>query len=182
MHIFPWWVGHIAGGNHCWGYFFGTLSLLSSQVTATHLKFKYRFKIGHQDSSPNNHYQGDIEYRLGLTLTGLVFSRHEKDTEWWISRPWKTNPYLIYVINKEHYNDVIMSELTSEITSLTRILLNGLFRPRSNKTSKLRVTGLCEGVHRGPVNSPHRGPVTRKIFPFDDVIMDKCGVADGPAL
>ena len=27
------------------------------------------------------------------------------------------------------------------------------------------------GVHRGPVNSPHKGPVTRKMFPFDDVIM-----------
>ena len=28
------------------------------------------------------------------------------------------------------------------------------------------------GIHRGPVNSPHKGPVTRKIFPFDDVIMN----------
>ena len=27
------------------------------------------------------------------------------------------------------------------------------------------------GVHRSPRNSPHKGPVTRKIFPFDDVIM-----------
>ena len=27
------------------------------------------------------------------------------------------------------------------------------------------------GIHRGPVNSPHKGPVTRKVFPFDDVIM-----------
>ena len=27
------------------------------------------------------------------------------------------------------------------------------------------------GIHRWPVNSPHKGPVTRKMFPFDDVIM-----------
>ena len=27
------------------------------------------------------------------------------------------------------------------------------------------------GIHRSPVNSPHKGPVTRKMFPFDDVIM-----------
>ena len=27
------------------------------------------------------------------------------------------------------------------------------------------------GIHRGPVNSPHKGPVTRKMFPFDDVYM-----------
>ena len=27
------------------------------------------------------------------------------------------------------------------------------------------------GVHRWPMNSPHKGPVTRKMFPSDDVIM-----------
>ena len=42
---------------------------------------------------------------------------------------------------------------------------------RSKKTSKLRVTGLCAGNSPGPVNSPHKGPVTRKMFPLDDVIM-----------
>ena len=29
----------------------------------------------------------------------------------------------------------------------------------------------ARGMHRWPVNSPHKGPVTRKMFPFDDVIM-----------
>ena len=29
------------------------------------------------------------------------------------------------------------------------------------------------GIHRSPVNSPHKGPVTRKMFQFDDVIMRK---------
>ena len=50
-------------------------------------------------------------------------------------------------------------------------LLNRLFGRRSKKTSNLRVTGLWWGIHRGPVNSPHKGPVTWKMFPFDDVIM-----------
>ena len=50
-------------------------------------------------------------------------------------------------------------------------LLNRLFRRRSKKTSKLYVTGLYAGTSPGPVNSPHKGPVTRKTFPFDDVIM-----------
>ena len=50
--------------------------------------------------------------------------------------------------------------------------LNRLFRRKSKKTSKLRVTGLCvRGIHRGPVNFTHTGPVTWKMFPFDDVIM-----------
>ena len=30
------------------------------------------------------------------------------------------------------------------------------------------------GIHRWPMNSPHKGPVTRKIFPFNDVIMESC--------
>ena len=54
-------------------------------------------------------------------------------------------------------------------------LLRRLFRRKSQKTSKLSVTGLCEGIHPWLVNSPHKGPVTRKMFPFDDVILI-CGV------
>ena len=50
-------------------------------------------------------------------------------------------------------------------------LLNRLFGRRSKKTSKFSVTGLCAGNSPGPVNSPHKGPVTREMFPFDDVIM-----------
>ena len=56
-------------------------------------------------------------------------------------------------------------------------LLNRLFRRRSKKTPKLRVTGLCAGNSPGPVNSPHKGPVTRKMFPSDDVIMGIHGFA-----
>ena len=56
-------------------------------------------------------------------------------------------------------------------------LLNRLFGRRSKKTSKLRVTGLCAGNSPGPVNSPHKGPVTRKMFPFDDVIMYYSNIA-----
>ena len=48
-------------------------------------------------------------------------------------------------------------------------LLNCLFRRRSKKKSKLRVTGLCKG--NPPVDSPRKGPVRRKFFPFDDVSM-----------
>ena len=53
-------------------------------------------------------------------------------------------------------------------------LLKCSFRRRSKKTSKLHATGLCVGIHRWPVNSPHKWPVTRKMFPFDDVIMERC--------
>ena len=53
-------------------------------------------------------------------------------------------------------------------------LLNRLFRHRSKKISKLRVTGLyAGGIQQWQVNSPHKGSVMRKMFPFDDGIMGK---------
>ena len=50
-------------------------------------------------------------------------------------------------------------------------LLSHLFRRWSKKISKLRVIGLCGGIHRWPVNSPHKWQVKQKMFPFDDVII-----------
>ena len=51
-------------------------------------------------------------------------------------------------------------------------LLSRSFRYSTKKTSKLRVTGIwVRGIHRWPVNSLHKGLVTRKMFPFHDVIM-----------
>ena len=49
--------------------------------------------------------------------------------------------------------------------------LNRLFRHRSKKNQSSASLAFVRGIHRRPVNSPHKGPVTRKIFPFDDVII-----------
>ena len=50
-------------------------------------------------------------------------------------------------------------------------LLNCLFRPRSKKTSKApRHWHFLGGIRRWPVNCPHKGPVTRKMFPFDGIM------------
>ena len=94
-----------------------------------------------------------MSLKHGTTFNCLCFCRGYKTRFDWMN---------LFIT---HYNDVIMSALVSLIT-------NCLFRCRSKKASKLRVTGLCvRGIHRWPVNSPHKGPVTRKMFPFDDVIM-----------
>ena len=50
-------------------------------------------------------------------------------------------------------------------------LLNRFFRRRSKKTSRSCVTGLVRGIHRWPVDSPHKVPVMWKMFSSDDVIM-----------
>ena len=53
--------------------------------------------------------------------------------------------------------------------------LNRVFRHISKKTPLERSASLAfvRGIHRRPVNSPHKWPVTQKMFPFDDVIMRK---------
>ena len=51
-------------------------------------------------------------------------------------------------------------------------LLNRLFRRRSAKKNQSTASlAFVREIHRGPVNSPHKWPVKRKKFPFDDVIM-----------
>ena len=61
-----------------------------------------------------------------------------------------------------------MGAMASQITSLT--IVYSTVYSGADKKNKLRITGLCPG-DRWPVNSPHKWPVTRKMFPFDDVIM-----------
>ena len=50
-------------------------------------------------------------------------------------------------------------------------LLNHLFRCRSMKISKLCITGFWMGIHQWLVNSQHKWPVSRKMVPFDDIII-----------
>ena len=78
-----------------------------------------------------------------------------------------------YAHSFNHYTDVIISAMASQITSSTIVYPTVYSRRKSKKTSKLHAAGLCEGIHRWPVNSAHKGPVKRKMFPFDDVIMTR---------
>ena len=55
-------------------------------------------------------------------------------------------------VSAAHYTGVIMSLIVSQITSLTTV-----YSP------------VCSGTNQ--MNSPHKGPVTRKVFPFDYAIM-----------
>ena len=51
--------------------------------------------------------------------------------------------------------------------------LNRSFMHRPKNTSNSASLAFVQGIHRSPVNSPRKWPVTQKMFPFDDVIM-KC--------
>ena len=54
--------------------------------------------------------------------------------------------------------------------------LNSLFRRRSKKTSKFCVTGLCAGNPPVTGDFVHKWPVTREMFPLNDVIMELCSI------
>ena len=64
-----------------------------------------------------------------------------------------------------------MSEVASQITSLTIVYSNVYSVADQRKHQSYASLAFVRGIHRKPVNSPHKGPVTRKMFPFDDVIM-----------
>ena len=70
-----------------------------------------------------------------------------------------------------HYNDVIMSVMSSLITSLTIVYSSVYSAADQWKHQSSASLAFVKGIHRWPVNSPHKWPVTRKMFPFDDVII-----------
>ena len=71
-----------------------------------------------------------------------------------------------------HYSDVIMSAMASQITGDFHCLINRFFSGADQRKYQSSASlAFKRGIHRWPVNSPHKEPVTRKLFPFDDVIM-----------
>ena len=64
-----------------------------------------------------------------------------------------------------------MSGMASQITNLTVVYSTVYSGADQRKHQSSASVVFVRGIHRSPVNSPHKGPVTRKMFPFDDVIM-----------
>ena len=70
-----------------------------------------------------------------------------------------------------YYNDVIMGAITSQITNLTSVYSTVYLDADQRKHQSSASLAFLRGIHRGPVNSPHKWSVTRNFFPFDDAIM-----------
>ena len=64
-----------------------------------------------------------------------------------------------------------MGVIASQITSLTIVYSTVYSDADQRKHQSSTSLAFVRGIHWGPVNSPHKWPVTRKMFPFDDVIM-----------
>ena len=70
-----------------------------------------------------------------------------------------------------HYSDVITSIMVSQITSVSSVYSTVCSGIDQRKHQSPESVAFTRGIHQWPMNSPHKGPVTLKIFPFDDVIM-----------
>ena len=70
-----------------------------------------------------------------------------------------------------HYSDGIMSAIVSQITSLNIVYSTVYPGTDQRKHQSSASLAFVREIHRWPVNSLHKGPITRKIFPFDDVII-----------
>ena len=71
-----------------------------------------------------------------------------------------------------HYDDVMVSAMPSQITTLT--IVHSTVYPGADQRKHPRCSApmaFLPGIHRWPMISTHKGPVPRKMFPCDDVIM-----------
>ena len=64
-----------------------------------------------------------------------------------------------------------MGMMVSQITSLKIVYSTVYSGPDQRKHQSSASLAFVRGIHRSPVNSPNKGPVTWKMFPFDDVII-----------
>ena len=117
----------------------------------------------------NNRVAGDLSSR-DAHVDGLVQERRNSIAKALELRLPCTNPS-IWCYCHCHYNDVIMSAMASQITSLTFVYSAVYSGADQRKYQSSASLAFVRGIHRWPVNSPYKGPVTRKIIPFDDVIM-----------
>ena len=63
-----------------------------------------------------------------------------------------------------HYSDVIMSTMTSQITSVSIVYSTVCPGADQRKHQSSVPLAFVWGIHRWPMNSPHKKPVTRKCF------------------
>ena len=105
----------------------------------------------------------NVMYGINLSMESADSNNEVRNTIWCRYYAWT----LFW-----HYNDVIMSAMTSQITSLTIVYSAVCSGPDKRKYQRSASLAFLMGIHWWPVNFPHKGPVTRKGFPFHDVIIE----------
>ena len=83
----------------------------------------------------------------------------------------KSQPWQSYILIPIHYNDVIMNAIASQITGVSIIHSTVGSGADQRKHQSSASPAFVRAIQRWPVNSPHKRPVTREMFPFDGVSM-----------
>ena len=84
---------------------------------------------------------------------------------------WRHRAPLGHIELTQHYNDVKMSAMASQITSLMMVCSTVCSDVNQRKHQGSASLAFVRGIHHWPMNSSHKRPVTLKMFPVDDVIM-----------
>ena len=93
------------------------------------------------------------------------FSNEDSKKNILIQILWKVEVILV-----DHYSSVRMSAMASQITGVS-IVYSTVCSGADQRKHPSSALAFLRGIHQWRVNSPHKGPVTRKTNPFDDVIM-----------
>ena len=109
-----------------------------------------------------------IHYRRNKINAVMVVAWHGRSFH--VTHPLWRNPSITAGFSL-HYSDVVMGTIASQITSLTIVFSTVYSYANQRKHHSCASLAFVWGIHQGPVNSPHKWPVTWKMFPFDDVIM-----------
>ena len=105
---------------------------------------------------------GLVQERRNSFVNALELRLYCTNPSTWLLIPWRRMESWHHITWRHNERNGVSTHRRLEC------LFNGLSRSRSKNTSKLRIIDFCD---RWPVNFPHKRPVTRKIFSFDDFIL-----------
>ena len=74
-------------------------------------------------------------------------------------------------VGRYRYNDVIMSAMASQITSISIACSSVCSGSDQRKHRSSTSLAFVMRIHRWPVYSPHKAPATQTLFPVDYVVM-----------
>ena len=150
---------------------FTKLFLLEGWISLVKRVFWYQYPWQLLNSNPCVHL-----FVCESIVTGTLAILRQFETRWCLLFHSNINDGEFYITSIpiciwHHYSDVIMGANASQITSLTIVYSTVYSGPDQRKHQSSASLAFVWRIHRGPVNSPHKWPVTRKMFRFDDVIM-----------